>query len=162
MNKLLLSTVAAALLVGGACSKGSHVQSPSSAGVAPGTEYQAPRDQSVWAEAWDAISTGGKAVAHAGEWTFEKAKDGAVIVGRGTKKVAGKVGSETGDAAVHTEVKTRLAANKNVDSGNIDIDVEHGDVTLRGHVRSRDEASEAIRTTLDTQGVDRVISYLIW
>jgi osmotically-inducible protein OsmY len=35
-------------------------------------------------------------------------------------------------------------------------------VTLRGMMGSRAEAAAAIRTTLDTQGVDQVTSYLTW
>jgi hypothetical protein len=163
MRWLLPCTAALGLALGGACSKGSnHVQSPTSAQVAPGQQYEAPDDESVFHEAWDAISTGGKAVAKAGEWTFEKAKDGAIVVGRGTKKVAGKVGEETGDAAIHTALKSRLAADGQVDAGKIDIEVEEGDVTLRGMVSSRAEAAAAIRTALNTRGVDRVTSYLTW
>jgi osmotically-inducible protein OsmY len=63
---------------------------------------------------------------------------------------------------VHAQVKARLAENKKVDGDHINVDVSSGDVTLRGTVSSREEASEAIRTALNTQGVDRVTSYLTW
>src|SRR5688500_8625484 len=122
MRRLAPWIGALALVVAGACSKGQKVESPTSAQVAPGQQYEAPEDESLWSKAWDAVSEGGEAVAEAGEWTFEKAKDGAIVVGRGVKKVAGEVGEETGDAAIHTALKARLAENDQVDAARIDAD----------------------------------------
>lgn len=158
MKKLAVLSALGALLVAGACSK----QSQSPAQPRYGAQYESKPADDGWTAAWNAVTEAGDEVSDAGEWTLGKAKDGAIIAWRGTKQVAGTASEETGDAALFSSVKSRLAAAEGVPSGNIDVNVDEGVVTLRGDVGTRAAASEAIRTALSTRGVDRVVSYLTW
>lgn len=160
MRKLVVCAAALALGAGAACAKGTKAQDPQTPQA--GATYQGAPDDTIWEDAWDAISEGGEEVAEAGEWTLERAEDGAVIVWRGVKRVAGGAGRETDDAAIHTAIKSRLAEEDDISWQEIDVDVEKGAVTLRGRMGSRQEASKAIRIALNTRGVDQVVSYLTW
>jgi osmotically-inducible protein OsmY len=159
MKSALTMIAVGALALFGGCSKQSHTTNPPD--VTPGVTYEAPKNQSVFAKAWDSVVDGAKDVEEAGEWTVSKAKDGAVIVARKTAHVAGKAVDETGDAAVHAAVAARLK-DAGIPTGDVNIDVKEGDVTLRGNVHSRMQAVKAVQAALDTTGVDKVTSYLTW
>ena len=62
----------------------------------------------------------------------------------------------------HRELMARLAALEGIETVDIDIDVDEGVVTLEGDVDSSAEASRIVRTVLDTQGTEQVVSYLRW
>lgn len=150
------------LVVTASCGKPYQATSPTAEEVRPGARYQAPPSESVFAKAWRGVTSGARRIGEAGEWTLEKARDGAVVVYRGTKKVAGRAADATQDAATTASVKTRIAAAKGVDASEIDVDTNDGVVTLRGRVDSADEAARAVRVAISTQGVDQVVSYLRW
>lgn len=160
--KMLGAVLFAGLLAtGAACSKQNPPTTPTSAEVQTGATYEAPEDESVFARAWDSVVDGAEEVAEAGEWTIEKAEDGATVAWRKTKDVAGKVGQESEDGVVLSAVKSRLTA-AGMSITDIDVDVDEGNVKLEGQVGSRAEAAKAVRIALDTRGVDRVTSYLTW
>jgi hypothetical protein len=152
---------AGALALGAGCSKQNPPTTPTTAEVQTGATYEAPEDESVFNKAWDSITDGAEDVADAGEWTLEKAEDGATVAWRKTKDVAGKVGQETGDTAVLSAVKSRFTA-AGLSITDIDVDVDEGEVELNGQVGSRADAARAVRIALETRGVDRVTSRLTW
>ncbi|MBI4509963.1 MAG: BON domain-containing protein [Deltaproteobacteria bacterium] len=157
----LVALIIATAVASAGCAKRTRVTAPDGP-PAEGAQYQAPPDEDAWNEAWGFVAERGQELAKAGEWTLETTKDGAVMVWRGTKRVAGATAEFVSDAALHTAVRSRLAANPRVDSDEIDLDVDEGAVVLRGTLSSSDEASEAVRTTLSTRGVDTVVSHLKW
>lgn len=118
--------------------------------------------ESTFDRAWQVVVSGARATARAGDWVIERATDGAVIAYRGAQKGGQRAVQETGDAVVLSVIKTRFAADPSLSSGEIHVDVEHGVVTLTGHVRGPEEAKTAIRLTLQTDGVNRVVSRLVW
>lgn len=163
MGKILLAAVAATALAAGACSKQTKSTQPTGAQAKSGEAYQASSDEdAIWTDAWEGITEGAEEVGEAGEWTFEKAEDGAIVVWRGVKRVAGGARDESADAALLTAVKGRLADEKEFDVNQINVDVEEGIVTLRGEVDSGAQAAKAVRIALNTKGVDQVVSYLTW
>jgi osmotically-inducible protein OsmY len=66
------------------------------------------------------------------------------------------VGEVVDDAWILTKVKSKLAADPEVNAFNIDVDVTDGSVTLSGVVRSDRARSEAERIAEATQGVTSV------
>jgi hypothetical protein len=157
------------LVLAAACSKGTRVDSPATAGIASGTEPEAPgalvepdADDSGWSRAWTAVVTGAEETADAGEWTLSRTDDGGVAVERSIQRVAGTTARAPTDAARLGQVKARLAQSSKVDASGIDVDVVDGEVTLRGEANSREAAAAAVRTALESPGVERVVSYLTW
>jgi hypothetical protein len=187
-----ITTLVATAALAVACSKNSEPAEPTAQTVQQGGTYQAPPDdETVFDEAFGAVAEGADDVQDAAGWTFEKAEDGAVTIGRTAEDVAGEIGdkaedvgdkgedvgeaavdkagdvaegaaSEGGEAALAASVQARLAAADDVDSTDIQIEVYGSEVTLKGHVESRAAASRAIRVVLNTRGVDRVVSRLTW
>src|SRR5687767_13699219 len=82
MKWLSLATVA--LLAVAGCSKQNETREPTAAQVQTGAEYEAGDDDSIFDDAWDAISDGAEQTVEAGEWTLDKAGDGAVVVWKTT------------------------------------------------------------------------------
>jgi osmotically-inducible protein OsmY len=66
------------------------------------------------------------------------------------------VGEIADDAWILTKVKSKLAADPEVNPFNIDVDVTNGQVTLSGVVRSDRARDEAERIAQATQGVTAV------
>jgi hyperosmotically inducible periplasmic protein len=64
------------------------------------------------------------------------------------------------DAEITTAVKTKLLADKTVSGLKIDVDTDHGVVTLTGPVKSAHERSEALRLARGTKGVKKVVNKL--
>jgi BON domain len=159
--------LAVGLSVGG-CSKQSEPQEPTaSASVQAGdtsasveVETQEGPDRNLFEKAWDAVAEAGDDAQDVGEWTVEKAQDGAVVAWRKTKDVAHEVDDQTRDAALLTRVKARLAAAENADATDIDVNVKDGVVVLKGKVDSKQEAQAAVQAAAGTRGVERVVSYL--
>lgn len=60
------------------------------------------------------------------------------------------------DAALVTNVKTRLAADPDVGAINIDVDADGGTVTLSGVVRSERSRERALEIARNVDGVQRV------
>jgi osmotically-inducible protein OsmY len=168
MRKVL---IVAAMVAFAGCSKQRSDTAPPKQ-LSYGQSYQAPppRTASETAEpvadsfrnAWERFADATNDNLDTDDYTFERARDGAISIGRSAKRVAGRAAEEVEDAAILTAVKSRLETTRGVMGEGINVDVDDGVVTLRGEVDSRAAAGDAIRLALDTRGVDRVISYLMW
>lgn len=66
------------------------------------------------------------------------------------------VGQQIDDATLTARVKTKLAADPQVNPFNIDVDTTNGVVTLRGRVRDDETRAEAEKLAQDTSGVRAV------
>jgi hyperosmotically inducible protein len=71
-------------------------------------------------------------------------------------EAAGKMGEKVDDAAITTELKTKLIADTQVAARTINVDTKDGVVTLKGTVKSAEERDKAIQIARDTRGVQRV------
>lgn len=116
----------------------------------------------TWDRAWSRVAEVGDRTAEAGEYAIERTKEGAIRVYRKTELVAGETAAKLEDAAVATEVKTKLAVDPHTKARTIDVDAKDGVVTLSGKVSSALEASEAVRIATGTKGVTEVVSNLTW
>ena len=77
-----------------------------------------------------------------------------------TEHTAKKTGNVLSDAEITTAVKTKLLADKVVGGLKLDVDTDHGVVTLSGPVSSAAERAQALRLARNTKGVTRVVSKL--
>lgn len=111
-----------------------------------------------FASAYDAVRNGARKTADAGGWVLSKAADGTVSVMRS----AGLRGAAnyTEDRVITSKIKGNYAMDRDVKSRRINVDTEHGIVTLTGVVDDPYMAERAIRIALDTPGVTEVRSNL--
>jgi osmotically-inducible protein OsmY len=65
------------------------------------------------------------------------------------------------DDALHDKIIERLAADRDVKGGGIDVEVKDGVVTLRGKVREYRQKAKAERITRKVQGVKQVVNELV-
>jgi hyperosmotically inducible periplasmic protein len=77
-----------------------------------------------------------------------------------TEHAVKKTGEVITDAAITTEVKTKLVAAKDVPGSKIDVDTTNGVVTLKGTVPTRAARAKAMRITRGSKGVTRVVDQL--
>ena len=77
-----------------------------------------------------------------------------------TASAAKKTGQVITDAEITTAVKTKFLADSKVGGLKIDVDTDHGIVTLTGPVNSVAEKNEAVRLAKTTAGVKSVVSKL--
>ena len=77
-----------------------------------------------------------------------------------TAHAAKKTGEVITDAAITTEVKTKLVAAKGVPGSKINVDTTDGTVTLKGVVPTRASRAKAVRITRASKGVKRVVDEL--
>ncbi len=103
----------------------------------------------------------------AGRDLADDAREGANRAGdaarRGMERAgeaADRAGASVADAAITSAVKTKLLADDMVRGLNIDVDTNHGLVTLNGNVSSRAEANQAVRLAQGTHGVTKVVDNL--
>jgi osmotically-inducible protein OsmY len=101
----------------------------------------------------DATKTGASKTADAVKGTSgEVAKD--------TESVAKKTGRVLSDAEITSSVKTKFMADKTVSAMAINVDTDHGVVTLKGDVKSDAEKQQALKIARDTKGVRSVVDQL--
>lgn len=93
-----------------------------------------------------AITTAGYATA---QTATQEAKDK-------TKTAAEKTKTTMTDAEITSAVKTKLLADETVGGLKLDVDTEHGVVTLSGPVHSAAERARALKLARDTKGVKSV------
>ncbi len=65
-------------------------------------------------------------------------------------------GETVSDQWIHTKVKSVLLAEKGVASGDIDVDVFKGEVTLKGVLPTAAAKKAALRAAADVEGVKKV------
>ena len=87
----------------------------------------------------------------------EGAEAGANETEKGAKKVEGKVD----DATITAAIKAKYAHDETVSASSIDVDTNHGNVTLNGTVSSQMEASKAVELARSVDGVQSVASNLV-
>lgn len=75
-----------------------------------------------------------------------------------TSAAAHKTGTMMSDSEITSAVKTKLLADKKVGGLKLDVDTDHGVVTLTGPVHSAAEKAEALKVARHTHGVKRVVS----
>ena len=68
--------------------------------------------------------------------------------------------SRSADDLLYDKVRERLAADRDVKGGAIDVDVKDGVVTLRGKVREARQKSKAERVAKKVKGVKQVVNQL--
>ncbi len=68
------------------------------------------------------------------------------------------VSEQIDDAAITAKIKSKLAADPQINPFNIDVDTREGIVTLSGEVKHAVARSEAEKLARDTAGVRRVIN----
>jgi hyperosmotically inducible periplasmic protein len=90
----------------------------------------------------------------------EKTKTAAKKTGDATEHAAKKTGEVLTDAEITSAVKTKLLADKQVGGLKIDVDTDHGVVTLTGPVTSTAEKNQALHLARGTKGVKKVVSKL--
>jgi hyperosmotically inducible protein len=77
-----------------------------------------------------------------------------------TEKAASKTGELITDAAITTDLKTKLAAEPGVSALDVHVDTNNHVVTLSGTVKTKAEAQKAMAMARDTKGVKRVVNHL--
>jgi osmotically-inducible protein OsmY len=65
------------------------------------------------------------------------------------------------DDEIHDKVMARLAADRDVKGGGIEVDVKDGVVTLSGKVREESQKLKAERIARKVQGVKQVVNNLV-
>ena len=73
-----------------------------------------------------------------------------------TKTAADKTKTTLTDAEITSAVKTKLLADSTVGGLKLDVDTEHGVVTLSGPVHSAAERAQAVKLAHETKGVKSV------
>lgn len=119
-----------------------------------------------FSDAYAKVRSGTESGVQYGQYVLDSAGNGAVRVYRSTKNsVLGAGSAVTGtlsDAQVTAEVKSRLATDSAVNSGDVHVSTDAGVVTLEGTVRDEHEASRAVEDALAVKGVYAVDSRLDW
>jgi osmotically-inducible protein OsmY len=75
--------------------------------------------------------------------------------------VAASVQKPLTDDELHDKVIARLAADRDVKGGGLDVEVKDGVVTLNGKVREEAQKVKAERITRKVQGVKQVVNQLV-
>ena len=112
--------------------------------------------------AYDSVKSGAKSTARFGGYVIDSAGQGMVRVYREARNGVAGEGSSVSDAYITAKIKSKLATDGDVKSGDVKVDTDAGVVTLRGEVRTEHEAAKAIQDALDTGGVFAVNSELTW
>ena len=122
-----------------------------------GTTGRTDKDDKVKAEAKEDAAKAKEKTKDAGEKTKDVSKEAA----QKTKDAAVKTKDVTADAAITSEVKTKLLGDTKVGGLKIDVDTKDNVVTLTGTVSSAAEKAEAIRLAKTTTGVKSVVDKLV-
>jgi len=116
------------------------------------------------AKAEDKTEAAAKKTGHATKKGAEKSVDAVKgtsgEVAKDTKSVASKTGRVLSDAEITSAVKTKFMADKTVSAMAINVDTDHGVVTLKGDVKSDAEKQQALKIARDTKGVRSVVDQL--
>jgi len=75
-------------------------------------------------------------------------------------KTTEPIGMQVDDKAITAKIKTKLAADLEINPFNIDVDTNEGVVTLQGRVKKEESRRKAEDYARDTSGVKRVINLI--
>ena len=92
------------------------------------------------------------------QWCSTLALFAALSLGASACSSTRSVGEQTSDAAISAKVKTKLAADPQINPFDIDVDTVSGVVTLTGEVERMVAKIEAEQLARDTDGVYRVVN----
>jgi osmotically-inducible protein OsmY len=90
----------------------------------------------------------------------EKVDQGVTDLKQELDKAGERLDVEISDAKVLATIKTQLVRDKRFDGFDINVDVDHGKVTLRGRITSEEARVLAIKLARETPGVTNVRSEL--
>ena|SRR5215203_1644764 len=82
----------------------------------------------------------------------------ATLLALGACSSTNTVGTKVDDAAITAKVKSKLAADGDINPFNIDVDTNEGVVTLQGRVEKEEARTKAEQLARETDGVRRVIN----
>jgi osmotically-inducible protein OsmY len=71
-----------------------------------------------------------------------------------------RAGQKPSDDQIYDQVRQRLAADRDVKGGAIEVEVHEGVVTLRGKVRQEKQKTKAERIAKKVKGVTKVVNEL--
>jgi len=111
-------------------------------------------------EANQKLDEAGAQLEHAGDRAGEAIEDAAAAANRGLERANERVKPYVRDAELTATVKTKLAADPEINPFQIDVDTVDGKVTLTGKVPSEGDRDEAERLARDTEGVVDVVNNL--
>lgn len=125
-----------------------------------GTDWSGP-NRETWAQSWKGFADGTVKSVESGDWVIERGEAGVFTAYSKSPAKKDPNLAPVSDAALVALVKSKLVLDQDITARNIDVDVKGATATLNGTVDSV-EAGEAIRITLGTRGIDRVVSKLSW
>jgi len=87
-------------------------------------------------------------------------EQGGVVIREKVKQAGTTISDATGNARVTAAIKTKLFSEPGVSALSINVDTTDGVVTLSGTVNSHEQIAKAIKISMETDGVQRVVSTL--
>lgn len=90
----------------------------------------------------------------------DKVKNKRAVISRLYLKEESTPGDFFAEQSMATEIKAQLMVDYEVTSSPIDIEIVQGDVILLGVIADKEERDRILAHALNTEGVDRVVSYL--
>ena len=108
-------------------------------------------------ETGKAVETAAKKTADAVGTGAEKTADATKKAGEKTKHEMSGANDDVSDAAITTEVKAKLLGDGKTPGLKIDVDTDHGVVTLSGDVETTTAHTTALRLARGTKGVKSVV-----
>jgi osmotically-inducible protein OsmY len=115
----------------------------------------------------NAIGTAAQKTASAIGIAGDKTKEATAKAGEKTKeatasadKKAGTTGEVLSDAAITSAVKAKLLGDGTTPGLKVDVDTDHGVVTLHGNLATAAQRAMAVRLARETKGVTRVVDKL--
>ena len=82
--------------------------------------------------------------------------DGVKEAREGLTSAGERISEEVGDATLLATIKAKLVREQSLDGFQINVDVEHGAVSLKGTVSTPDARALAIKLARETKGVKSV------
>jgi hypothetical protein len=93
--------------------------------------------------------------------TPEEVRADLIKTGEVVREKASNAGVGISDARILAVIKAKYILDHDLASSDIQVEVDHGDVTLSGHVASSILISKAISLALDTDGVRHMKAQLL-
>jgi hypothetical protein len=90
----------------------------------------------------------------------QRAREAGAKVGETVATGAAQAQDALNDGAVTAKIKSKMALDDTVKALSIDVDTDHGVVTLTGTVTSQAERSKAVQLAKETAGVTSVVDRL--
>ena len=118
----------------------------------------APEHRGIDDKTEDAVKAAGRKTAHATEKAADKTAHAADKAADKTVSGAKKTGRAIDDGWIKSKIYAQYMADWNtvLDDSNIDVDVDHGTVTLNGTVKSGAAKAKAVSIAKATDGVKAV------